>query len=135
MNCIPSIIPYSRDLAADCPLLHTWRFYHTLGHYPGHLTRFELNLVTKSLGGSRNLMMSRPTNCKPLAHFFMRYSKPSSRDNLVTTSPSYKQKGSAKFPRLRSVFQIHLFVPLVGATGGVYKEQGRNRCMLMTCDY
>ena len=34
-----------------------------------------------------------------------------------------------------SVLQIHLFVPSVGATGGVYKEQGRNRCKLMTYDY
>ena len=33
------------------------------------------------------------------------------------------------------VLQIHLFIPSVGATGGVYKEQGRNRYELLTHAY
>ena len=63
------------------------------------------------------------------------YTIQSLEGDLVTTYPSYKQKGLGKFPSLQSVLQLHLFIPLVGATGGVYKEQGRNRCKLMTCAY
>jgi len=35
-------------------------------------------------------------------------------------------------PLLRSV---HRNIQSVGATGGVYKGQGRNQCKLMTCAY
>ncbi len=34
-----------------------------------------------------------------------------------------------------SVRQVHLFVPSVGATGGVYKRQGRNQCGMMNHAY
>ena len=33
------------------------------------------------------------------------------------------------------IYPFHCFPQSVGATGGVYKRQGRNRCKLMTCDY
>jgi hypothetical protein len=40
------------------------------------------------------------------------------------------------FPQTEAqVRQIHLSVPSVGATGGVYKRQGRNQCDIMNRDY
>ena len=36
------------------------------------------------------------------------------------------------FPKVR---QIHLNTRSVGATGGVYKEQGRNQHKMLTCAY
>jgi hypothetical protein len=33
------------------------------------------------------------------------------------------------------VHQVHLAIQSVGATGGVYKRQGRNQCKIMTCAY
>lgn len=40
-------------------------------------------------------------------------------------------QGNEYFP----IHPFHCFPQSVGATGGVYKRQGRNRCKLMTCDY
>ena len=34
-----------------------------------------------------------------------------------------------------SIHDIHRIIQSVGATGGVYKGQGRNQCKLMTCVY
>ena len=38
-------------------------------------------------------------------------------------------------PLTPSVHDIHRIIQSVGATGGVYKGQGRNQCKLMTCVY
>jgi len=46
---------------------------------------------------------------------------------LAASSPN-KHRAS----RLRS---LHRTIQSVGATGGVYKGQGRNQCKLMTCVY
>ena len=62
--------------------------------------------------------------------------------NLVTTSPSSKREGSTKFPNYRlggltssPVLTLHQHVQSVGATGGVYKGQGRNQREMMTRAY
>jgi hypothetical protein len=36
---------------------------------------------------------------------------------------------------LRAIRRFHRAIQSVGATGGVYKGQGRNQCKLMTCVY
>lgn len=55
--CFPSFFVYffTTDLAADYPLFHLSRFYHTRGHYPGHKVCFHPYLVDIALGFSRNL--------------------------------------------------------------------------------
>jgi len=47
------------------------------------------------------------------------------------------QKFQPKRPvKARSVvLTAHHYLRSVGATGGVYKGQGRNQCKLMTCVY
>ena len=62
--------------------------------------------------------------------------------NLVTTSPSSKRRGLLNFRAGRApeahtppVRTFHRDAQSVGATGGVYKGQGRNLCGLMTRVY
>ena len=61
--------------------------------------------------------------------------------DLVTTSPSSRWEGSTKFPApvglppLAPVLTLHQHTQSVGATGGVYKGQGRNQRELMTRAY
>jgi len=62
--------------------------------------------------------------------------------DLVTTSPSSKREGSTKFPKQWAgdrpkvpVLTLHQHVQSVGATGGVYKGQGRNQREMMTRAY
>ena len=60
--------------------------------------------------------------------------------NLVTTSPSSKRPGLQSFvrrmlPCSREKKGSPSRSKLVGATGGVYKGQGRNQRRLMTCAY
>jgi hypothetical protein len=42
---------------------------------------------------------------------------------------------NARNPSIAAVQMVHRITQSVGATGGVYKGQGRNQCKLMTCAY
>jgi len=42
---------------------------------------------------------------------------------------------NARNPNTAAVRMVHLSTQSVGATGGVYKGQGRNQCELMTRAY
>lgn len=55
-------------------------------------------------------------------------------ENLVTTSPSYKYKDLDDFVS-KKLHQLYLSIQLVGATGGVYKIQGRNHWKMMIYYY
>ena len=44
-------------------------------------------------------------------------------------------KTRVKPPRLKDSQHFHRIIQSVGATGGVYKGQGRNQRKLMTCAY
>ena len=64
------------------------------------------------------------------------------RRDLVTTSPSSRWEGSTNFSaadsgnrRLPPIRTLHQHIQSVGATGGVYKGQGRNQRELMTRAY
>ncbi len=48
----------SLGLGCGLSIVHLYSFYHTLGHYPGHIVCFHLYLVYKALGTSRNLIVS-----------------------------------------------------------------------------
>ena len=91
---------------------HLYRFYHTLGHYPGHQLCFHIDLVDRALGSPRNLtMLLRNTlaTCKsfltafcplykpPLWYLFTNYSDVKGRDvinmcwwHMLTRSSSFK---------------------------------------------
>ena len=49
----------------------------------------------------------------------------------------FKQLSTAWLPEgiQAAVRDFHRTIQSVGATGGVYKGQGRNQCKLMTCVY
>jgi hypothetical protein len=62
--------------------------------------------------------------------------------DLVTTSPSSRWEGLENFSARRSgnrhnapIRTLHQHTQSVGATGGVYKGQGRNQRELMTRAY
>ena len=57
--------------------------------------------------------------------------------NLVTTSPSSKQRDLLSFSQWQAteILRFHLFIQSVGATGGVYKGQGLIQRKVMTCAY
>ena len=62
--------------------------------------------------------------------------------NLVTTSPSSKREGLNNFSAVKlgnlaeqPIRCLHQHVQSVGATGGVYKGQGRNQREMMTHAY
>ena len=42
---------------------------------------------------------------------------------------------TVELPQLKSIRTLHQHTQSVGATGGVYKGQGRNQRKLMTCAY
>jgi hypothetical protein len=50
-------------------------------------------------------------------------------DKIQNSSSRCTNESAAKLPILQHITQS------VGATGGVYKGQGRNQCKLMTCAY
>ena len=86
-------------------------------------------------------------SCQNINKILFYYSKWSFRrftyGNLVTTSPSSKAIDSFTFGfqiRWRTSFKdillwTHRKLQSVGATGGVYRIQGRIQCTLMTCAY
>ena len=53
-------------------------------------------------------------------------------DKIYTTSLQLLQSKTPYQPKIQSV---HRIIQSVGATGGVYKGQGRNQRKLMTCIY
>ena len=62
--------------------------------------------------------------------------------NLVTTSPSSKWEGLNNFSAVKlgnltkqPIRNLHQHIQSVGATGGVYKGQGRNQREMMTHAY
>ena len=59
-------------------------------------------------------------------------------DLVIATIGAYVCTGLAKSkiqPRTDHLPILHRSAQSVGATGGVYKGQGRNQCKLMTCAY